>query len=171
MENKVIKVIKSRVSTRKYLDKKVPLKKLEQILDAGKSAPSAKNRQICSILAIRRNSLVNKLRELGQEYANRDCYYGASTIVLVYGPREDVFTKVDSACILENIFVAAEALGISSCWINQSDEILNTPNGKKLRQKLGLTEDDYVVGSAILGYGDGEKPQPKAKREDLVRII
>ena len=58
MENKVIKTIKARTSTRKYLDKKVPLKKLEAVLEAGKYAPSAMNRQICSILAIRKGSLV-----------------------------------------------------------------------------------------------------------------
>ena len=167
----MLDAIKNRRACRAFKSDMEKEEKIKEIVDAGLLAPSGMNRQICSILAIRRNSLVNKLRELGQEYANRDCYYGASTIVLVYGPREAVFTKVDSACILENIFIAAEALGISSCWINQSDEILNTPNGKKLRKKLGLTEDDYVVGSAILGYGDGEKPQPKAKREDLVRII
>ena len=60
MENKVIKTIKSRTSTRSYLNKKVPLKKLEAVLEAGKYAPSGMNRQIINILAIRKNSLVKK---------------------------------------------------------------------------------------------------------------
>ena len=170
MENKIIKTIKNRTSTRKFLPKKVPLKKLEAILEAGKYAPSGKNRQICSILAIRKNSLVKKLHELGLEVEHRDCYYGANTIILVYGPREDAFTKVDAACILENMFIAAESLGLGSCWINQSDELLNTPKGLKLRKRIGLTPNDYIVGTCILGYKDQETTV-KPRREDLVKII
>ena len=171
MENKVIRAIKSRVSTRNYTDKKVPLKKLEQILEAGKSAPSGMNRQICSILAIRKKSYIEAFRKIGLEVRGRDCYYNASTLILVYGPRDDRFTIQDATCILENMFIASEALGLGSCWINQSDELLNTPNGLKLRKKLGLKESDYVVGTCIVGYINGEKPQPKPRREDLVRII
>lgn len=170
MENKVIKTIKNRTSTRSYLPKRVPIKKLEAVLEAGKYAPSGMNRQICSILAIRKPSLVNKLHELAKEVANRDCYYSAPVIILVYGPREDKFTKVDAACILENMFIAAESLGLGTCWINQSDELLNSPQGLKIRNKLGLTENDYIVGSCILGYKDKETPV-KSRREDLVKII
>lgn len=170
MENKVIKTIKARTSTRKYLNKKVPLKKLEAVLEAGKYAPSAMNRQICSILAIRKGSLVKKFHELAKEVANRECYYGASTLILVYGPRGDKFTPVDGACMLENMFIAATSLGLGSCWINQTDDLFNTPQGAKLRKKIGLTEEDQIVGTCILGYRDGE-PQTKPRREDLVKIL
>ena len=170
MENKVIKTIKSRTSTRSYLNKKVPLKKLEMVLEAGKYAPSGMNRQIINIHAIRKNSLVKKFHELANEVANRDCYYGASTIILVYGPRDDRFTPVDSACALENMFIAATSLGLGTCWINQSDELLNSPNGLKLRKKIGLTPNDYIVGTCILGYKDKETPV-KPRREDLIKIL
>lgn len=170
MENKVIRTIKSRVSTRSYTDKKVPLKKLEAILEAGAYAPSAKNRQICHILAIRKKSLVAALAKLAKEVANRECYYGANTLVLVYGPREDGFTLQDGSCILENIFIASEALGIASCWINQTDDLLNSKDGLKLRKKLGLTPEDKVVGTAILGYTE-QKGEIKPRKEDMIKII
>ena len=171
MENKVIRVIKSRVSTRSYTDKKVPLKKLEQVLEAGKYAPSGMNRQICSILAVRKKSLLEQFRKLSHEVRGKDCYYGASTLILVYGPREDRFTIQDASSILENMFIAGEALGLSSCWINQSDELLNTPNGLKLRKKLGLSQDDYIVGTCILGYPNGDKPSVKPRKEDFIKIL
>ena len=37
--------IYTRRSIRKYLDKKVEIEKIEQVIDAGRMAPSAKNRQ------------------------------------------------------------------------------------------------------------------------------
>lgn len=149
---KTIEVIKSRVSCRSYSDKKVSLKKLNEILEAGRSAPSACNHQVANILAIRKTSLMKSLRELSLKVLNRDCMYGANTLVLVYGPRDDKFTVQDCSCILENIFVAATSLKIDSCWINQFDELLHSLEGKKLLKKLGLTEESYIVGSAILGY-------------------
>ena len=54
MKNKVIDVIKNRFSCREYSDKKVSLKKLNEILLAGQSAPSAMNRQIAKITESRK---------------------------------------------------------------------------------------------------------------------
>lgn len=63
---KTIDLIKSRVSCRDYSEKKVSIKKLQMILDAGKSAPSACNRQIADITAVRKSSYILKIRELSE---------------------------------------------------------------------------------------------------------
>ena len=170
MENKVIKTITSRTSTRSYLPKKVPLKKLEAVLEAGKFAPSAKNRQICHILAIRSGRYVNALHKLSNDVAQRDCFYGANTAILVYGPRDDGFTVQDASCILENMFIAAESLNLGACWMNQMDELLNSKQGIKLRNKLGLNENDYIVGTCLLGYKD-KITDIKPRKEDMIKII
>ena len=123
MENRVIKTIKERVSCRAYSDKKVSLKKALEIAEAGKFAPSGKNRQIANIFVVNSKKYVERLRKLSVEQLNRDCMYGAKTILIVTGPREDAFTFQDCSCILENMFVAASALKIATCWINQFDEL------------------------------------------------
>lgn len=48
--NKTIEVIKTRVSCRSFSDKKVSKAKLEQIIEAGKFAPSGMNRQSAHVL-------------------------------------------------------------------------------------------------------------------------
>ena len=73
MANKTLECIYSRVSCREYDEKKVSLKKLEAILEAGKMAPSAMNRQIASITCVRSKSNIEKLRALSLEEAKRDC--------------------------------------------------------------------------------------------------
>lgn len=149
---KVIDTIKNRVSCRSFSNKTVSVKKLNEILLAGQSAPSAMNRQIAKITAVRRSSKVEALRELGKLLDNRDVMYGAKTIVLVHAPREDRFCIQDCSCVLENIFIAAASLKIDSCWINQFDVLLSSEEGRKLRKKLGIPEEDMIVGSAALGY-------------------
>lgn len=169
--NKVINSIVNRVSCRSYSDKKVSFKKLNDILLAGQSAPSAMNRQIANIVAVRKSSKVEELRKLGIAIEKRDVMYGAKTIVLVHAPREDKFCIQDCTCILENIFVAATALKIDSCWINQFDELLSKDEGKKLRKKLGIPMENMIVGSAILGYRkDNTKIEVKDKSKVNIDI-
>ena len=78
----------------------------------------------------------------------------------------------DASCILENMFIAATALKIDSCWINQLEELLSLEENKKLKARLGINDDERVVGSIILGYRkEGENIPSKPRKEDFVRIL
>jgi len=172
MENKVLKTIKSRVSCRSYSDKKVSLKKAMMVAEAGKFAPSGMNRQIANIYVINSKRKVEKLRRLSLEIRNKDCMYGAKTIILVAGPRDDRFTYQDCSCILENMFVAAHSLNLASCWINQFDEFFQTKNGLKVKKALGIPEDFMVVGSCILGYpAENAVLAVKDRKEDFIKVL
>ena len=172
MENKVLKLIKSRVSCRAYSEKKVSLKKALEVAEAGKFAPSAKNRQIANIYVVNSKRYVEKLRTLSLNEQNRDCMYGAKTVILVGAPREDMFTDKDCSCILENMFLAAHALKLSSCWINQFDDLFNTKNGLKVKKALGIPEDFMVVGSCALGYpAENAVLAVKPRKEDFIKVL
>lgn len=171
MANKAIQAILTRVSCREYNEKKVSLGKLNQILEAGKYAPSGKFRQIANITCVRTKAKVERLRELLKEQFGRECLYGANTVVLVHGPRDDAFTVQDCSCVLENIFVAANALKVQSCWINQFDELFSTPKGMKMKERLGIPAENRVVGAAILGYAkDPSKLVVKQRKADIISI-
>ena len=172
MANKSIELIKSRVSCRAYSDKKVSLKKALEVAEAGKFAPSGMNRQIINIFLVNSKAKVEKLRNLCLKIANRDCMYGAKTILLVGGPRGDRFTDLDGSCVLENMFLAAHALKLDSCWINQFDELFQTPDGLKVKKALGIPEDYRIVGSCILGYAkDPDSLKVKDRKEDFIKVI
>ena len=172
MENKVLKTIKSRVSCRSYRDKKVSLKKAMMVAEAGKFAPSGMNRQIANIYVINSKRYVEKLRRLSFEIREKDCMYGAKTIILVAGPRDDRFTYQDCSCVLENMFVAAHSLNLGSCWINQFDEFFQTKNGLKVKKALGIPEDFMVVGSCALGYpAENAKLEVKNRKEDFIKVL
>jgi len=172
MANKTIEIIKNRVSCRNYSDKKVSSKKVLEIAEAGKFAPSGMNRQIANIYVVNSKRYVEKLRGLSLKIRGKDCMYGAKTIILVAGPREDRFTSQDCSCILENMFVAANALKVASCWINQFDELFETKEGIKVKKSLGIPEDFRVVGSCALGYpADGAFPAPKTRKDGFIKIL
>ena len=172
MKNKTIDIIKSRVSCRSYSDKKVSLKKVLEIAEAGKYAPSGMNRQIANIYVVNSKRYVEKLRKLSLNIRGKDCMYGAKTIILVAGPRDDRFTYQDCSCILENMFVAAKALNVASCWINQFDELFNDKEGIKVKKSLGIPEDYCIVGSCALGYpNDPSSLKVKERTEDFIKVL
>ena len=173
MANKVVEVIKNRVSCRSYNDKKVSLKKVLEIAEAGKYAPSGKNRQIANIFVVNSKRYVEKLRELSRKILDRDCMYGAKTVILVGGPREDKFTYQDCSCVLENMFLAASAMKIASCWINQFDDLFNSgKEGQKIKKQLGIPEEYQIVGACIVGYpSENATLVVKERKADFIKVI
>lgn len=171
-ENKFISIIKNRISCRSYTSQKVSLSKVKLITECGMMAPSGKNRQIANILVVRDKKQVEKLRSLSLQHLERDCFYGANTFILVYAPREDKFCIQDSTCILENMFIAATALKINSCWINQVDDLFNTKEGQKIKKSWKIPENSMIVGTCIIGYcAEPEKLIIKKRKEDFVKIL
>ena len=169
---KALDLIKSRVSCRSYSDKKVSTKRALEIAEAGKYAPSAMNRQICNIYVINTKKNVEKLRKLSLNVSNRDCMYGAKTVILVAGPREDRFTYQDGSCILENMFLAAHSFKIASCWINQFEDLFSNNDGLKVKKSLLIPEDQKIVGACILGYAKDESSlKVKDRKEDFIKIL
>lgn len=170
--NKTLETINTRLSCRDFGPKKVSLNKLKLICDAGKMAPSALNRQIAFITCIRKKSLINKLKELSIKEINRECFYGASTLIMVHGPKDDKFVYQDCSCILENMFIAANSLKINSCWINQFDELLSSKDGLKIRKKLGIPLDHKIVGTCAIGYSlNPNNLKIKNRKEDFIKIL
>ena len=168
--NKTIDNIINRVSCRSYSDKKVPLSKLNQILEAGKYAPSGMNRQPCHILAIRNKRIVEKLRSVAIKEFGRDPFYGANTICIVYGKKDEPLVVQDGSCILDNMFIAARSLGIDSCWIHCVKDIV--PSNLTLSKLLGISEEYQVIGSCILGYHkEGAELKIKTRKEDFIKIL
>ena len=169
--NKTIENIMTRVSCRNFSEKKVSLGKVKQIVEAGKYAPSGMNRQICHILVVRSKSKVEKIRKAAASLFGRDALYGASTICIVYGKKDQPLLIQDGSVIMENMLVAAHSLGIDSCWIHCIKDIVPTPN-TKLAKELGISEEYQVVGSAALGYRkDGTEIAIKPRKDDFIRYL
>ena len=172
MANKTIENIKNRVSCRSYSEKKVSLKKVLEIAEAGKYAPSGKNRQIANIFVVNSKSKIEKLRNLSLKNLGRDCMYGAKTILLVAGPKNDPFTYQDCSCILENMFIAAKALNIATCWINQFEELVSYHDGIKVKKLFEIPDDFCIVGSCALGYpSENAQLSVKQRKEDFIKVL
>ena len=77
----------------------------------------------------------------------------------------------DGSLVLENMMLAAHALGLGSCWIHREREMFATEKGKQLMQQWGLPEGLIGVGALSLGYPDGEPAPAKPRKEGYARVI
>ena len=58
----------------------------------------------------------------------------------------------DSACALENMMIAANALDLGSCWINQLHWLEEKDAVHSFLMRHGLQEDETVTGALALGH-------------------
>ena len=68
------------------------------------------------------------------------------------------------------MFLAAQSLGIGSCWINYLRDLFKTEEGKKLQEKMNIPSHYFVIGTCILGYPN-ETPIIKERKSDYIKFI
>ena len=149
----------TRRSVRSFTDKEICRSDLEMITDAARYAPSAMNQQLWKFTVLknkqRMTELANRISDcLGRDYEYNFC--GPDTLILVSSDKNNPHGAADCACALENIFLAAHALGIGSVWINQLRGSCDEPAVRAVLTKLEIPQTHVVWGMAALGYAKGE---------------
>lgn len=173
MEKDFLHLIQTRRSCRSYRPEQIADEQLEAILQAGTYALSAMGAQSPYIVAVQNPGKIAQLSAMNARVMNTsaDPYYGAPTLVLVFAPREAKNAVQDASCVLENMMLAAHALGVGSCWINREREMFATEEGVALMKQWGLPEGLCGVGALSLGYPAAEPSPRKPRKEDYVRVI
>ena len=169
-ENNFLSLIKSRRSTRAYKPDSVPSELLDAVLEAGTYAPTGMNRQSPTIIAVTSPEYRQKIARMNAEVmgSDTDPYYGAPVIVLVLADGAASTFVEDGSCVLENMMLAAHALGLGSVWVHRERQMFDSEEGKALLREWGLPETLRGVGSIALGYPAKEVASPTARKEGYV---
>ncbi len=151
-----IDTILTRRSIRHYEDKEIPEELLLQILEAGRQAPSAANRQPIRFIIVKERDL---LKVLCDTILTR--FVKAAPLAIVgCADVESLLTGkwavVDATIAMENMVMAAWTLGVGSCWIGACNE-------GKVKQLLKIPDEWKVVALMTLGY-PAEHPKPRKKK-------
>ncbi len=144
-------LVKNRESIRNY-DPARPVKDdiLDRILDAGRLAPSAANRQPWRFILVTSKEMLEKVRHC----YSREWFQNAPHILIVVGDKEKAWVRrsdgynsleTDLTIAMDHMILAAEYEGIGTCWIAAFDPVV-------LRKALSLKTSEYVFAITPLGY-------------------
>ncbi|MDD5465453.1 MAG: nitroreductase family protein [Candidatus Omnitrophica bacterium] len=137
-----LKLLKIRRSVRAFQSKDIPKEQLQEIIDAARFAPTARNVQPWEFVVVTDKNKLTELAALGQ-----NCRFmgQAAACVAVFSIDTHYFLE-DGCAATCNILLAASALGIGSCWVagdkkpycQQVNALLNAPLGMKLISLIAL---------------------------------
>lgn len=182
--NEVIKQLKERKSVRVFTDKEITPDEVSAILDAAVNAPTAGNQQLYTIINVTDPALKAQLAES----CDHQPFIANAPLVLVFcadcrkwyntfiefgcEPRKpgvgDLMLAVsDTNIAAQNAVVAAQSLGIGSCYIGDIME-----NAETQREILSLPK--YIFPAAMLVFGyptEQQMERTKPPRSEMRHIV
>ena len=176
----------TRRSTRKYRQDAIEPDKLQKIIEAGRCAPSGGNNQTNHFLVVQNAEILAKLTSLAEAAfakmtVNENTYpslknsilasqkggyvfnYRAPVLIIVANRKDYVNNMADSVAAIENMMIAANALDLGSCYINQLYWLNEDPALLTTLRELGLKEEERVYASMTIGYAAAESGLPNRK--------
>ena len=157
----IVDSILSRRSVRKYENKEIPQEVINQILEAGRHAPSAVNKQPIRFVVVKDGEIA---KNFSSALFNRFIKDASMVIVGCANVKSLLTGKwaiIDTTIALQNMVIAAWSLGVGSCWIGAFDE-------GKVKQLLKIPEKWKVVALVTFGY---PAEQPKSIRKKTVEEL
>lgn len=178
--------IKSRRSTRKFKSTEVPGELIDQVVEAGRYAPSGGNSQSTHFIVIKNKKVLDELADLAkEEFAKMEIdentykslvnsitasksgnyvfHYNCPVLIVTANKKDYGNNIADCACALENMMLMANSLDLGSVWINQLRWLNENPVILAKMKELGMGEDERVYGGLALGYPDSEDGLPVRK--------
>ena len=147
----------------KYDPTPIPREHLQQLLEAGFAAPSGCNKQTTSLIAVDDPALLAKLNALTDSRVGQTA--PAMILVLtrrIIAYRDRTFFIQDYSAAIENILIAAVAMGYESCWVE--GHITDTGNiGRQMADVLGVPEEYELV--CYLPIGKAIEPTQKPVKQ------
>ncbi len=161
----ILEIIAKRRSVRRFKPDPIPEKDLMMILEAAHMAPSACNNQNWRFIIVNDNGLKRKLIDSGAALFIKNAPVG---ILVLYDNRTQNVEYSDhiqsGAAAIQNMLLAASALGIGACWV------CHLPPKRQLRKLLNIPWYMDPIAYIPLGYSQAkasERPR-KASIADLV---
>lgn len=191
--NETMQTILHRRAIRRFDERQIDEELLQQILQAGLYAPSAGGKQgvifaVCQDKEV--NERLGKIKRANsnphmataKNYVSKEqpsiaddpklinAFYDAPTVITMFAPKNFLFSVDDCAVAAENMMLAADSLGIGSCYIGQGWTAFADSYGQEVLRKWEIRSDYYAVMQLLLGYpkADDKHPAAKARKNDRI---
>lgn len=157
----VMEAIRKRHSIRSYEDREVEEEKLNLIMEAGRLAPSASNRQEWRYIVVRDKQTRQKLMKAATDQA----FVAEAPVVIACCAQSDGHIMrcgqpcypIDVAISIDHMTLKAVEEGLGTCWVGAFNEA-------KAKEILRVPDEIRLVELLALGY-PARIPKGKARKE------
>lgn len=161
----ILKTIVERRSVREFTAESVPDEALNQILEAGRWAPSGLNNQPWSFVIIKDMTLKNKLSQFTE---SAEVIKGACVLIAVFLDKAKSYNRdkdiqAIGACI-QNMLLATHDLELGACWLG---EILNQAD--RVERSLEVPRAFELM--AVVAIGRPKAKLKKGRRMALKKLV
>jgi nitroreductase len=162
--------IHSRITIRTFTGKKIPKNDLEKIVDAGRVAPSAVNRQLWDFVVVTEKEILDDILHhfgAGRKYDTHENgkFDGCTAIIAVILDEANEYWKEDGSSATVNMLLAARALGWGSCWIEGGLR----PHEDHFKEILGVPKEKRML--LMIALGEPVKWSPSPTKKSLSEIL
>jgi len=166
--NPKLDLVFARRSIRKYADREVPDTAVRDLLEAGMAAPSAVAKDPWHVLVVRDKA---RLADIARGLPNGGMLADAGVGLVVCGDIDTAhdhqlsYMLQDCSAMIENILLAATALGLGACWLGvhpRQDRVAH------IKALFGLPESIIPLAALAIGWPDDEA-EPRT-RYDASRV-
>jgi nitroreductase len=186
ISNAVLDNIYQRRSVRNYSDKEVPDETIKEIIRAGTYAPTAVNIQPWRFVVVKNRKLIEEYDDRAKkaflaaykdtenpdlaryvQYLSKPAtrlFYGAPVLILVFAS-PDVMNEHDCALAAENMMLAAQSLGIGSCWIGLAAGL---GYDVEFLKEVGVPEGHKLIAPLIFGYPTKDNLKAPVRNSDVI---
>ena len=149
----LLEILKKRKSIRKYTDEQIPEETITQIIEAGKLAPSGRNKKPVNLIVVRDKESLEYLSNTRSH--GSQLFAGANAAIVVTGDSELSDTWIEDCSIAMIIMqLQATELGVGNCWVQVRGRMLEETNEVTedlIKAKLDIPDHFSVECMLALG--------------------
>lgn len=171
---KFLDVIRTRSSIRAYEETMLSEDQIGTLVEAALLAPTAANRQEFHISVVKKGNPV--LTEIENEkskgkIAPNNFYFDAPVVFFISADKEFKWSELDAGIVVQNVHLAAHALGLGSLIIGCIKDALSQEKASYFAQKLGFPENYEFKIAIAAGYSATTKEPHIYDRDRQVTYI
>jgi nitroreductase len=165
----MLEVIKNRRSIRKYTNQAIPKEKIEEILKAAMTAPSARNTKAWSFVVVQDKELIQKLAKMKAHAA----FSFTAQAIIVLCSEDWKYWLQDLSIIIGYIYLEATNQGLGTCMVEayDSETYDKTDAEEYVKNVLGISSEKRVLGFMPLGFADECREAHSEEEYDDKKIV
>jgi len=155
-----LEALKTRRSIRQYKPTPVPKELIEQTVDCARLAATARNVQPWEFVVVTDAGKRKKLAGI-TEFGK---FIEQSPVCVVVLCQDTKYYLEDGCAAIQNLMVAARALGLGTCWVAGDKK----PYAGEIAKEVGAPDGYRLIGLVAMGFSDEKPTPPKHALKDVL---